>query len=253
MKLDKQQMINRVLGVMILAATIGAPLSSIAAPTPASPMVLGKAALTQKQYAKALQIYDAAAKTDQYKNSCECRLGLGKSLCLVAKTQKGTDQATTYKRAVKELRTAIRLGKGSPNAREANIVMMSLPKNVLAPKTGADTPMIALAHGLRGMDRGGEAAKPKVLEFTAKWCEPCKQLKPIIAKAKSDYADRVEFITVDIDDPKSEKIIEDYEVSPIPTLIFLDSSNQVITYSVGYSGENGLKAGIKKIVPTPAI
>ena len=250
MKLDKQQILNRVLGVMLLTATVGVPMSSIAAPTsPANPMTLGKTAITQKQYAKALQIYEAAAKTDQYKNSCECRLGLGKSLCLVAKTQKGTEQTTTYKRAVKELRTAIRLGRGSVNAKEANVVMLSLPKNILAPKTGADTPMIALAHGFRGMDRGGEAAKPKVIEFTAKWCDPCQQLKPIMAKAKADYADQVEFITVDIDDPKSEKIIEDYEVSPIPTLIFLDSSNQVITYSVGYSGENGLKAGIKKIVP----
>jgi hypothetical protein len=68
-------------------------------------------------------------------------------------------------------------------------------------------------------------------------------------KAKSQYADKVEFVSYNIDDPKAEKVVEDYEVSPIPTLIFLDNSNQVITYSIGYSGDNGLKAGMKKILP----
>ncbi len=250
MNSEKQMKLKRVLGALILTATIGGPLASIAAPAPTTPMTLGKAALVQKNYAKAVTIYEQAAKTDQYKNSCECRLGLGKSLCLLGTAQKGELQSATYKKAAKELRTAIRLGRGGANSLEANkILLTQLPKSATAPKMGADTPMIAMAHGIRGRDRGTGEAKPKILEFTAKWCEPCKQLKPIIDKAKADYGDKVEFITYDIDDPKSEKIIEDYEVSPIPTLIFLDGSNQVITYSVGYSGENGLKAGIKKIVP----
>lgn len=260
MKFENQQKLKRVLGVLILTATIAGPLSSFAAPTakPAAkpavktPMDLGKAALVQKNYSKAVEIYDAASKTDQYKNSCECRLGLGKSLCILGSTQKGEAQASLYKRAAKELKVAIRLGKGSANSLEANrILLTKLPSAYTAPRMGADTPMIAMAHGLRGRDRsmGGGESKPKILEFTASWCEPCKQLKPIWEKAKTTYGDRVEFLSYDIDDPKSEKIIDDYEVSPIPTLIFLDSSNQVITYSIGYSGENGIKAGIKKIVP----
>lgn len=251
MKVQKQR-VRQALGTLILVATLAGPLSSLAAPAPTvatNPMLMGKSALAQKNYAKALQIYESAAKTDKYKNSCECRLGLGKSLCKIGAAEKGEKQKETYKRAVKELRSAIRLGKGNAHSAEANAIMLTLPKALTAPKMGADTPMIALAHGLRGMDRGDGEAKPKVLEFYASWCEPCKQLKPLIEKARSTYGDKVEFISYNIDDPKSEKIVEDYEVSPIPTLIFLDPSNQVITYSIGYSGENGLKAGMKKILP----
>lgn len=234
------------------ALSLAAPLASIAAPTgtvSASPLSMGKSAYQQKNYAKALQIYESAAKTDQYKNSCECRLGLGKSLCKIADTQSAEQKVQTQKRAAKELRAAIRLGRGSANSIEANKIMMSLPHSVIAPRMGADTPLIAMANGLRSMERGGAEAKPKVLEFYASWCDPCNKLKPIIDKARADYGEQVEFIRYNIDDPQTEKVIEDYEVSPIPTLIFLDSSNQVITYSVGYSGENGLKAGIKKILP----
>lgn len=253
MNFDQERKLRRALAAVVLVASLGVPLSSIAAPgaigAGANPLILGRSALAAKNYAKAVQIYEAASKTDQYKNSCECRLGLGKSLCKVGAAEKGNQQKDTYKRAVKELRTAVKLGKGSANAIEANSIMLTLPKTVTAPKTGADTPMIAMANGLRGMERGGAPAKPKILEFYASWCEPCKQLKPIIEKAKADYADKVEFVSYNIDDPKAEKVVEDYEVSPIPTLIFLDSNNQVMTYSIGYSGENGLKAGMKKILP----
>lgn len=250
--MDKERKLRQAIAGMTLLAALVVPLSSIAAPTAtvASPLALGRSALAAKNYVKAAQIFEAASKTDKYKNSCECRLGLGKSLCKVATVQKGGQQSETYKRAVKELRTAVKLGKGSANAIEANSIMLSLPKNITAPKIGADTPMIAMANGIRGMDRGtGEASRPKVLEFYAAWCEPCKQLKPIMEKAKTQYGEKVEFVSYNIDDPKTEKVVEDYEISPIPTLIFLDSTNQVLTYSIGYSGENGLKAGMKKILP----
>ncbi len=249
--LAKMAKLRKPLQVVLVAAALGLPLNSLAAPsaTVADPMIMGKAALTQNDYVKAVQIYEAASKTDEYKNSCECRLGLGKSLCRLADTQKAGKKDDTYRRAAKELRKAVRVGKGSANAREANKLMCQLPQHIIAPKTGPGTALIALLHGLRGRDRGTGEAKPKVLEFAATWCEPCKQMQKVIEKAKSEYGDQVEFIHYDIDDPKSEKVIDDYEVSPIPTLIFLDKNNEVVTYSIGYSGENGLKTGMKKILP----
>lgn len=163
------------------------------------------------------------------------------------------EQLSLYKRGVNELRLAIRKGKGSPNAMAANQYLMSLPKHVVAPRTDSDTPLIAATHGIAGLNRGGDAAKPKVLEFYAAWCQPCKMLKPLIEKAKTEYADKVEFVSYNVDDPKTEKLIEDYEVSPIPTLIFLAADNQVVSYSIGFSGETGIKAGLKKILTADAV
>ena len=262
------------LAVTAAVAVLAVPVQSIAAPatktTPqAKPSVVAaqpvisssnatyvkaKAALAKKSYKEAAKHFEAAMVEDKnLQRSCECRLNLGKSLCGIAKTlPAGAEQTTTYKKGASELRKAIRVGRGSKNAIEANAVLMSLPHSIIAPKTGDDTPMIAMANGIRGLDRGaGDASKPKILEFYASWCEPCKQLKPLMDKVKNQYGEQVEFISYNVDDPEVEKVVEDYEVSPIPTLIFLDPANQVVTYSVGYSGEAGLQKGLKKILTKP--
>lgn len=237
-----------VLGLVLAASLLFS--SSFAAPTATpSSLCMGKSAMVQKKYAMAVKHFESAVKTDP--SSCECRLWLGKSLCKMATTlPKGsTTQNQNFRRGAQELRKAIRLGKGSTNAIEANTVLLKLPRYIIAPKIGGDTSMIALANGISGRERGTEAAKPKVLEFYASWCEPCKQLQQVMEKAKTTYGDRVEFLSYNVDDPSAEKIIEDYEVSPIPTLIFLDPSNQVVSYAIGYSGETGLQQGMKKILP----
>lgn len=264
------------LAVTAAVAALIVPAQSIAAPatkttpqakpsvvTTAKPVVVSssnatyakaKAALAKKSYKEAAKHFEAAMVEDKnLQHSCECRLNLGKSLCGVAKTlPAGAEQTAAYKKGASELRKAIRVGRGSKNAIEANIALMSLPHSIIAPKTGDDTPMIAMANGIRGLDRGsGDASKPKILEFYASWCEPCKQLKPLMEKVKTQYGGQVEFISYNVDDPEVEKIVEDYEVSPIPTLIFLDPANQVVTYSIGYSGDAGLQKGLKKILTKP--
>lgn len=257
MKVARQSKLRQVAGLAILAVALGLPLqslvsSSIAAPAaaPATPMALGKAALAQKNYAQAVKHFESVVSAEP--NNCAGRLFLGKSLCKMAATHKPGSQVctATYKRGVNELRKAIRIGKGNKDSVEANAVLLTLPKSVTAPKMGADTPMIAMMNGIRGLDRGTDGgSKPKILEFSAKWCEPCKQLKPIMEKAKNDYGGKVEFISYDVDSPEAEKVIEDYEVSPVPTLIFLDDHNQVVSYAIGYQGDTGLKQGLKKILP----
>ena len=112
--------------------------------------------------------------------------------------------------------------------------------------------MIASLLGLHGRDRGlGDSlSKPKVFEFYADWCEPCKLLKPVMDKAKADYGDQVEFVSYNVDDQKNAQFIDQYEVSPIPTIIFLTSDNQVVSYSIGFAGEKNVQKNLEKILPS---
>lgn len=231
--------------VALLVLAGGARSTDAAAPTaPAVPT---------EQQIKMLEV-----QCRQAPNSCQPHFDLGKALCKKAGAMKKgcSEQMTLYRRAVSELRVAIRKGKGNATSQAANQYLMMLPKDVVAPRTDADTPMIAAAHGISGLTRGAETAKPKVLEFYASWCQPCKMLKPLIEKAKTAYGDKVDFVSYNVDDPKTEKLIEDYEVSPIPTLIFLGPDNQVVSYAIGFSGETGINSGLKKILtagePAPA-
>lgn len=165
------------------------------------------------------------------------RLALGQALLL----------KKDFARAKVELRTAIRLGKGSLVSQKANTALLTLPKSFVKPKTGAETRMIAAMLGL-GRTRGLEGSKPTVIDFSAKWCQPCKQLDGVIGKLKTDYGDKVAFMRVDVDDPNSQALLDQYEVSPIPTVVFLNTEGEVVNYSVGYSGENSVKDGISKIL-----
>lgn len=200
-------------------------------------LAVGKAKLAAGRYQEAVKSLEEAVKSQP--RSCEAQLCLGQAYLKLKNNAK----------ARLHLRTAVRVGQGSANAQKANACLMTLPRTVIAPRTGPETRLIALNLGLVSSDRGeGGAAKPTVLDFYASWCQPCKQLEPIIEKAKSQYGEKVNFMTINVDDPSNEQIIDQYGVSPIPTVVFLSPDGQVVTYSIGFAGEKVLENGLKKIL-----
>jgi len=57
-----------------------------------------------------------------------------------------------------------------------------------------------------------------IIDFFAEWCGPCKILGPIFEKVADDYED-INFIKIDID--HAPELAAKYEISSIPTLLFL--------------------------------
>ena len=59
-----------------------------------------------------------------------------------------------------------------------------------------------------------------VLQFTAEWCGPCKQLSPILDKLGADYAARgVKLVRIDVDQDKL--IAAQFRIQSIPTVYAL--------------------------------
>lgn len=202
-----------------------------------SSLAAGKQQLSSKQYFSAVKSLESAVKLQP--QSCEAHLCLGQAYL----------KLKDYLKARTQLRAAIRVGKGSANAEKANTCLMQLPKRLLAPRTGFDTRMISRALGIVSLERGsGEEAKPTVLDFYASWCQPCKQLHPLLEQAKSQYGDRINFMSINVDDPNNDQVVDQFGVSPIPTIVFLNPEGEVVTYSIGFSGEQGLDTGLKKIL-----
>jgi thioredoxin 1 len=54
------------------------------------------------------------------------------------------------------------------------------------------------------------------MHFTAEWCNPCKQMKPVIDKFISDNPD-IEYILIDVDSQVG--LVEEYEIKTVPTFI----------------------------------
>ncbi|MBX9692132.1 MAG: hypothetical protein K2Z81_07095 [Cyanobacteria bacterium] len=203
---------------------------------PSNLLKLGRAKMAKGQADRAMK--DFADALSQEPNSCECNFLMGEAC---SKSKK-------FAKARKYYRQAIRVGRGSKFAKEANVSMMKLPQKYLQPRTGPDTRLLAKMFGL-GRHRGdGAAARPTVIDFYASWCQPCKQLDEALTKVQAQYGDKIMIMRVDVDDPKNEGIIDQYEVSPIPTVVFLNTGGEVVSYSIGYAGDNGIDLDIKKIL-----
>lgn len=183
-------------------------------------------------------IKDLEAKLAANPKSAETHLALGQAYLKGKNTLKAREH----------FRAAVRLGHGSPSAQKANLALMSMPSQMIKPKTGPQTRMIAAMLGL-GRTRGlGGAALPTVIDFYADWCQPCKQLDTALAKVKTTYGEKVTFMRVDVDDPNSQPLMDQYEVSPIPTVVYLNPEGEVVSYSIGFTGESSISSSINKIL-----
>lgn len=84
-----------------------------------------------------------------------------------------------------------------------------------------------------------QAARPVLVEFSAPWCGPCKLLEPVLAEMAGDYADRVDFLTVDVD--QSPGLAMQYGVMGVPTVI-LFRGGQPLEQMTGYKPRKVLEA-----------
>ncbi|XP_060054880.1 thioredoxin domain-containing protein 8-like isoform X2 [Erinaceus europaeus] len=57
-------------------------------------------------------------------------------------------------------------------------------------------------------------SKLVVIEFTAKWCGPCKRISPLIHAMSLQYKDVI-FANVDVDE--SQELAETYNIKAVPT------------------------------------
>ena len=61
---------------------------------------------------------------------------------------------------------------------------------------------------------------PCILTFSALgWCQPCKQLQPIVEELSQEYTGRVNFYEIDIEE--EIKLTEIFNIRSVPTLLFI--------------------------------
>ncbi|MBR5335275.1 MAG: thioredoxin [Bacteroidaceae bacterium] len=71
---------------------------------------------------------------------------------------------------------------------------------------------------------------PIVLDFSATWCGPCRQLAPIIEELAKEYDGRVAVGKCDIEE--AADLTDEYNIRNVPTVIFI-KNGEVVSKFVG--------------------
>ena len=64
-----------------------------------------------------------------------------------------------------------------------------------------------------------------LLYFSAGWCPPCQQMKPVFEELKEDFEGRVEFRKIDVDNEEGKAA--KFKVLSIPTFVILKDGKEV--------------------------
>ena len=90
--------------------------------------------------------------------------------------------------------------------------------------------------------------KPTYLEFYAEWCEICKEMAPEVTELKKDFEDKVNFVFLNVDNPKWDKFIKQFKVNGIPQINMIDSNSNLQATFTGLQEEQTLKESINNLI-----
>ncbi len=64
---------------------------------------------------------------------------------------------------------------------------------------------------------------PVFVDFYADWCGPCRMIAPTIEALSEEYAGKVKFVKVNVDD--NQEVASKYEIMSIPTAMLFENGN----------------------------
>ena len=92
--------------------------------------------------------------------------------------------------------------------------------------------------------------KPLVLEFSSPMCSECMKLKKVLDIVEPNYKDRVSFQKINATLPNedvSEKI-EKYNITLVPTTVFINTEGKIVGKKEGYMDEKTLITHLEELV-----
>lgn len=91
--------------------------------------------------------------------------------------------------------------------------------------------------------------KPKVIDFSSKYCLECQDLKKVLDPLEEKYKEKIDFIKIDIatKDKMSKQLIKKYNVKVVPTLVLINKKKEEKVFN-GYMDEKTLDKHLRGII-----
>ena len=83
--------------------------------------------------------------------------------------------------------------------------------------------------------------KPTFLEFYAEWCEVCKEMAPKVSSLKEKYEKDINFVFLNVDNPKWQSYIGKFNVNGIPQVNIIDKQGNLISTLIGRQEEKTIR------------
>ena len=97
----------------------------------------------------------------------------------------------------------------------------------------------------RTFDEALKNDKILVVDFWATWCAPCRFLSPVIEELAGEYAGRINFGKVDVDE--NPQVSSKFDIRSIPTVIMF-KNGKVVDTSIGAVPKQMLEAKLKRLL-----
>lgn len=81
-----------------------------------------------------------------------------------------------------------------------------------------------------------------IVNFYAKWCEPCKIMEPYLLKMQQELKGKINLVRLNADENKT--IIEDLKLDGLPVIIIYEKEKEIFRH-IGFLSEDDLKKQLK--------
>jgi thioredoxin 1 len=92
------------------------------------------------------------------------------------------------------------------------------------------------------------ANRPRVIEFYADWCGPCRAYGPVVEECRGKFSGRVDFERLNVDDPNSRDLAQKLEVSAIPKTCFFSRNGEETGEVVGGIDSSNLEERVQSLL-----
>ena len=82
------------------------------------------------------------------------------------------------------------------------------------------------------------------MEFYAEWCEVCKEMAPQVSAFKDEYEKNINFVFLNVDNPKWQNYIRKFDVNGIPQVNLLDKKGNLKFTFIGKQQESTIRESI---------
>ena len=90
---------------------------------------------------------------------------------------------------------------------------------------------------------------PVLVDLYADWCQPCKQLSPIVAQLSEELAGKVKVVKVDVD--SNPMVAQTFRAQSIPMLLVI-AQGKVVEQHMGVLDKPGLLRLLEPVMPRSA-